>query len=67
MTCPPHWWRIGPVQGPVAQGVCRDCGEVREFQSSFNEDFSPKSVKRRLNRSYEGKVVMPMPQPSVMT
>ena len=54
MTCV-HWWQIGPVQGPVAQGVCRKCGAVREFATSFNENFSPKSVKKRnLNHSYEG-------------
>ena len=55
MTCV-HHWRIGPVQGPVAQGVCRKCGAVREFQTSFNENFSPKSVKKG---GFKRKVVMP--------
>ena len=54
MTCPPHHFKISPSQGPVAQGVCAKCNEVREFLTSFNENFSPKSVKRKLNRSYEG-------------
>ena len=28
-----HHWTIQPATGPVSQGVCRLCGEVREFKN----------------------------------
>ena len=28
-----HHWAIQPATGPVSQGVCRLCGEVREFKN----------------------------------
>ncbi len=28
-----HHWSIQPATGPVSQGVCRLCGEVREFKN----------------------------------
>lgn len=31
-TCT-HHWTIQPATGPVSQGVCRICGEVREFKN----------------------------------
>ena len=31
-TCT-HHWTIQPATGPVSQGVCRLCGEVREFKN----------------------------------
>ena len=31
-TCT-HHWSIQPATGPVSQGVCRLCGEVREFKN----------------------------------
>ena len=31
-TCT-HHWTIQPATGPVSQGVCRLCGEMREFKN----------------------------------
>lgn len=28
-----HHWVIQPATGPVSQGVCQSCGEVREFKN----------------------------------
>ncbi len=28
-----HHWSIQPADGPVSQGVCQRCGEVREFKN----------------------------------
>ena len=28
-----HHWTIQPATGPISQGVCRLCGEVREFKN----------------------------------
>ena len=28
-----HHWAIQPATGPISQGVCRLCGEVREFKN----------------------------------
>lgn len=38
-----HHWVIQPATGPVSQGVCQTCGEVREFKnyieaSSWGDD-----------------------------
>jgi len=32
-----HYWLIGEPQGPVSEGVCRKCGEVRQF-NNYVED-----------------------------
>lgn len=36
-----HHWLIEPATGPVSKGVCKFCGEVREFQNILH-DLSPK-------------------------
>ncbi len=28
-----HHWSIQPATGPLSQGVCKLCGEVREFKN----------------------------------
>ena len=28
-----HHWVIQPAAGPVSQGVCQACGEMRDFQN----------------------------------
>ena len=28
-----HHWVIQPAEGPVSQGVCQACGEIREFKN----------------------------------
>ena len=30
-----HYWIIEPPNGPMALGVCRNCGEVRQFNNSW--------------------------------
>ena len=29
----PHHWVIQPATGPLSQGVCQSCGEVRDFKN----------------------------------
>ena len=31
----PHNWAISPPNGPTSTGVCRTCGETREFKNSL--------------------------------
>lgn len=40
-----HYWVIQPADGPISQGMCRNCGESREFKnyveaSTWGEDKS---------------------------
>ena len=42
----PHFWDIEAANGPRSKGVCRRCGEKREFFNAF-PDFNP--LKRRNN------------------
>ena len=32
-----HYWIIEPANGPVSQGVCQNCQEVKEFQNTVFE------------------------------
>lgn len=41
-----HHWVIQPAIGPVSQGECRNCGEIREFKnyveaSSWGDEKAP--------------------------
>ena len=36
VTCR-HYWIIEPAEGPVSQGVCQNCQEIKEFQNSIIE------------------------------
>jgi hypothetical protein len=40
----PHFWDIEAANGPSSMGVCRFCGETREFLNAF-PDFNP--LRRR--------------------
>jgi hypothetical protein len=31
-----HYWIIQPAVGPISEGVCQKCGEVREFRNSID-------------------------------
>lgn len=33
MTCTAHWWQLGTPNGPTSLGVCKNCGETREFEN----------------------------------
>lgn len=28
-----HYWVIQPADGPVSQGICQSCGEIRDFKN----------------------------------
>ena len=30
-----HWWKIGSPDGEISLGVCRYCGEQRQFANSL--------------------------------
>ena len=32
-----HYWIIESPRGPVSSGLCRDCGEGREFKNYIEE------------------------------
>ncbi len=42
-----HHWVIDPPEGPVSKGVCRSCGEERDFPS-----YTEGPLKLRRKRSY---------------
>jgi len=37
--CGAHWWKIQSADGPVSVGVCKYCGEEREFLNNFELGF----------------------------
>ena len=39
-----HFWEIETANGPKSQGVCKRCGESKEFFNAF-PDFNP--LKRK--------------------
>jgi len=34
-----HHWLIGKQDGPSSEGVCKMCGEVREFTNGFRRSY----------------------------
>ncbi len=32
-----HYWTIEPADGPTSRGVCRVCGEEKEFLNSWSD------------------------------
>ena len=38
-----HWWQIGSPNGATSTGVCRYCGEQREFANTLEASFSLES------------------------
>jgi hypothetical protein len=41
-----HHWIIEPPKGPVSQGVCQICQEVREFKNSIAWEFGSRKAGR---------------------
>jgi len=41
-----HWWEIEIANGPTSQGICKFCGETRDFFNSF--DFLYMKIGRRI-------------------
>lgn len=33
-----HYWVIDPPEGPISQGVCIHCEEVKEFKNSLEAE-----------------------------
>ncbi|MFC2069241.1 hypothetical protein ACFLTP_09600 [Chloroflexota bacterium] len=44
-TCS-HYWVIETPSGAICNGICRFCGEKKEFASSF-ESIKPENIARR--------------------
>ena len=40
-----HHWVIQPAVGPVSEGECQNCGEIREFKNSI--DYETEWTARR--------------------
>ena len=56
-----HHWEIEEPNGPISEGICKNCGEKKEFQNSiFTDTFhitlereqgdDPTEQKKRWNR-----------------
>jgi hypothetical protein len=41
-----HHWVIETPNGPLSQGICQICQEVREFKNSIGWEFSPRKAGR---------------------
>ena len=54
--CPPraHFWEIAPAVSALSAGVCRRCGESREFANLLPEDREKELRKFRLPGSHTG-------------
>lgn len=51
--CPPHWFCLEIPHGPMSQGVCKYCGEEREFPNSMADPGPlnhPQPVQSRVNK-----------------
>lgn len=53
-TCP-HHWLIEPPKGPTSMGVCKLCGETREFDNQFSK--SPQVVTGNGQEQKENELV----------
>ena len=54
-----HHWIIQPAIGPVSEGMCQKCGEVKEFKNSLDYE-TEWSSRRELARSDLGVAVDPL-------
>lgn len=45
-----HHWIIQPAVGPVSEGSCQKCGEVKEFKNSIDYE-TEWTTRRELARS----------------
>jgi len=44
-----HYWIIEPAHGPTSKGVCKYCGEEREFLNSWPESLWEGDLSTLLN------------------
>jgi hypothetical protein len=49
-----HHWIIQPALGPISEGMCQKCGEVREFKNSIDYETEWTSRKEVGRSSSEG-------------
>ena len=40
-----HWWRIGSPEGSLAVGICRYCGECRQFATTMEAALSARGKR----------------------
>ena len=55
-----HHWVIQPAVGPVSEGECQKCGEVKEFKNSIDYE-TEWTARRELARSESGGQPAPPP------
>ena len=46
-----HHWNIAEPNGPISEGVCKNCGEKKEFQNSIFADTQHISLDREENHA----------------
>lgn len=46
MTDCKHYWIVDPPSGPTAQGICKLCGEEKEFPSVSDLDMRSPNQRR---------------------
>ena len=51
-----HHWVIQPAVGPVSEGACQKCGEVREFKNSLDYE-ADWTNRRETARTYAPRAV----------
>lgn len=44
-----HYWVIESAHGPESRGICKYCGETRDFSNSLPDFSNVKNNKRRNN------------------
>ena len=60
-----HHWSIQPATGPVSQGVCQVCGEIREFKNYVEAaTWGDSRLSKRANTEESKGTVKPVPTPA---
>ena len=49
----PHWWDIAAANGETSTGICRTCGEQKEFYNSINGDLEWKKVGKQTMKALQ--------------
>ena len=60
-----HHWSIQPATGPVSQGVCQICGEIREFKNYVEAaTWGDSRLSKRANSEESKGTVKPVAAPA---
>ena len=60
-----HHWSIQPATGPVSQGVCQICGEIREFKNYVEAaTWGDSRLSKRANSEESKGMVKPVATPA---